>query len=140
MLEDSVLSLQRVYVDIETPDVGNKEGYNETIKALHRAADHWDELSWFEFGEDLGGLLLEFVLDGFPELYSVGPAGRLLKRPSPGTARQAMVGALPRAMAAGLMALLAALLALRWRASRVGAGASGRAGVELAPGEHGAVE
>ncbi|CAK0819492.1 unnamed protein product [Prorocentrum cordatum] len=77
MLEDSVLSLQRVYVNVETPDVS--AGYNETIKALHQAAQHWDDLSWFEFGEDLGGLLLEFVLDGFPELYSVGPTGRLLK-------------------------------------------------------------
>merc|ERR1740121_1469368 len=136
MLEDSVLSLQRVYVDIETPDVGNKEGYNETIKALHRAADHWDELSWFEFGEDLGGLLLEFVLGDFPELYSVGPTGRLLKLLPPGTPRRAAVGTLARATIAGLVALLAALLALRRRAP----GAAARAGAEPPPGEPGAAE
>jgi len=130
MLEDSVLALQHVHVDLQTPDTHSS--YNKTIRELHTAAKHWEQMEWFTFGEDLGNLLMELVLGGFPELYSVGPSGRLLKLPSPGDARQAAVGTAARVMIVGLVALLSVLLALRWRISGPPQRTSGAAGAELA--------
>eukprot|EP00418_Pyrodinium_bahamense_P076646 CAMPEP_0179059650 /NCGR_PEP_ID=MMETSP0796-20121207/25462_1 /TAXON_ID=73915 /ORGANISM="Pyrodinium bahamense, Strain pbaha01" /LENGTH=501 /DNA_ID=CAMNT_0020756413 /DNA_START=48 /DNA_END=1553 /DNA_ORIENTATION=+ len=80
MLVASLEALDGMHVQLKLPKSGVHFDPDGPVGQLQKAAEDWKALHWFALGEDLGRLLLQLLVQVFPEKYAVDDTGGASKR------------------------------------------------------------
>eukprot|EP00418_Pyrodinium_bahamense_P098114 CAMPEP_0179037720 /NCGR_PEP_ID=MMETSP0796-20121207/14271_1 /TAXON_ID=73915 /ORGANISM="Pyrodinium bahamense, Strain pbaha01" /LENGTH=494 /DNA_ID=CAMNT_0020734031 /DNA_START=77 /DNA_END=1561 /DNA_ORIENTATION=- len=109
MLMSALEALDSVHVELRLPKSGAHFDADGPVGQLQKAAEDWKTLDWFALGKDLGGMLLQLVVQVFPQKYAMDDAGALSKRLT-GLAAALAQGS--RTLIGSVLLLLAAALPL----------------------------
>lgn len=80
LLMEALGALNAVRAQLALSRMAQRSGLDEAAGVLQQAASDWEAGRWFTLGEDLGKMLLELLVQVFPEKYAVGGSGFLRKR------------------------------------------------------------
>uniref|UniRef100_A0A7S0B7Y3 Uncharacterized protein n=1 Tax=Pyrodinium bahamense TaxID=73915 RepID=A0A7S0B7Y3_9DINO len=69
-----------VRVQLKLPKSGIDVDPSGPIAQLQKAADSWNKMDWFALGRDIGTMLLQLVIQVFPQKYELDAAGALRER------------------------------------------------------------
>eukprot|EP00413_Alexandrium_margalefii_P005842 CAMPEP_0204523312 /NCGR_PEP_ID=MMETSP0661-20131031/6777_1 /ASSEMBLY_ACC=CAM_ASM_000606 /TAXON_ID=109239 /ORGANISM="Alexandrium margalefi, Strain AMGDE01CS-322" /LENGTH=486 /DNA_ID=CAMNT_0051529011 /DNA_START=42 /DNA_END=1502 /DNA_ORIENTATION=- len=130
MLAAAAEALGSLRMRLRLPRAAGQAAAGSAVAELERAAKDWKALNWFELGKDLGRMLLQLIVQDFPQKYSLDPVGGSLRRAA---ARSSWASPSPGLLPGVSLLLLGLVGGRSWRFLAARGGPRGQGDLELGP-------